>query len=78
MSRDILDDELAELVLDIDTNIFKWIETHKLNGLEMTAIVLARLVWCAKMGAYEEDFLKLLEAPKALLTNIKPDKETLH
>jgi len=75
---DITDNDLSDLVLDIDTNIFKWIEAHNVNALELTAIILARLVWCARQGGYEDDFVKLLEAPKVLLTAEKRNKDTLH
>jgi len=75
---DITDNDLSDLVLDIDTNIFKWIEAHNVNALELTAVILARLVWCARQGGYEDDFVKLLEAPKVLLTAEKRNKDTLH
>jgi hypothetical protein len=75
---EIAGDDLSDLVLDIDTNIFKWLESHNVNALELTAVILARLVWCARQGGYEDEFVKLLEAPKTIITAEKRNKETLH
>jgi hypothetical protein len=75
---DLSDDNLAELVLDIDNNFFKWAKIHNINPLELTAVILARLTWCAKLGGYQDDYIKLLESPNKLLTAEKQNKETLH
>jgi hypothetical protein len=61
------DTMLAELSEDVDTQLLKWLTTYELPGLNLTAIILARLVWLARQGNYTDDFLRLLEAPKDIV-----------
>jgi len=65
---DLEDDELLEqLALDIDTELLKWINTFEIPALALSAVMLARLAWLAKLGNYEKDFLQLLEHPKNIM-----------
>lgn len=61
------DTMLIELSEDVDNQLLKWLTTYELPGLNLTAIILARLVWLAKQGNYVDDFLKLLEAPRDIV-----------
>jgi hypothetical protein len=61
------DTMLAELSEEVDVQLLKWLTTYELPGLNLTAIILARLVWLSKQGNYTDDFLKLLEAPKDIV-----------
>ena len=58
---------LLELTEEIDGQLLKWLTTYEIPALNLTAIMLARLVWLAKQGNYVDDFLKLLEAPKDIV-----------
>jgi hypothetical protein len=71
------EDILEELSNDVDTQLLKWMITYELPGLNLSAIMLARLTWLAKQGNYCEDFIKLLEAPKETL-NKEDDKKVIH
>ena len=64
---------LEELSGDIDEMLFKWLTTYEIPALNLTAVILARLTWLAKQGDYRDDFIKLLESPKHILTG--EDKE---
>jgi hypothetical protein len=71
INEDIMLEHLSE---DIDNALIKWLTTYEVPGLNLTAVVLARLTWLAKQGNYTDDFLRLLEAPKDIVENeeIKP------
>ena len=71
------EDILEELSNDVDTQLLKWMITYELPGLNLSAIMLARLTWLAKQGNYREDFIKLLESPKEIL-NKEDDKKVVH
>jgi hypothetical protein len=68
------DGMLEELSSDIDSALLKWLTTYEIPGLNLTAVMLARLTHLAKQGNYTDDFLKLLEAPKSIVEHeeIKP------
>jgi hypothetical protein len=46
-------------------------------ALNLTAVILARLTWLAKQGQYQEDFIKLLQAPQDILIE-EEKKDILH
>ena len=60
---------LEELSGDIDETLFKWLTTYEIPGLNLTAVILARLTWLAKQGDYTNDFIRLLESPKNVLAS---------
>jgi hypothetical protein len=64
---------LAELSEEIDNKFIEWLVTYKVPTLNLAAILLARLTHIAKESDCTEDFLRLLEAPKEVLT--KDDKD---
>jgi hypothetical protein len=68
---------LSELSEDVDGQLLKWLTTYELPSLNLTAIILARLVWLAKQGNYTDDFLKLLEAPKDIVA-AESKKDIVH
>jgi hypothetical protein len=55
---------LSELSEQIDVTLHQWIQEYNIAPLNLTAVILARLSWLAKMNNYENDFLTLLECPK--------------
>jgi hypothetical protein len=65
---------LEELSIDMDSALLKWLTTYEIPGLNLTAVMLARLTHLAKQGNYTDDFLRLLEAPKDIVVSeeIKP------
>ena len=65
---------LTELSGDIDEAMFKWLTTYEMPALNLTAVILARLTWLAKQGDYKEDFIKLLESPKHILSGEDEEK----
>ena len=65
---------LTELSSDIDEAMYKWLITYEIPALNLTAIILARLIWLAKQGDYKEDFIKLLESPKHILSGEDEEK----
>jgi hypothetical protein len=65
---------LEELTSDIDEAMFKWLTTYEIPGLNLTAVILARLTWLAKQGDYKDDFIKLLESPKHILAGENEEK----
>jgi hypothetical protein len=71
------DTMLAELSEDVDGQLLKWLTTYELPGLNLAAVILARLMWLAKQGNYTDDFLKLLEAPKDIV-DVEPKKDIVH
>jgi hypothetical protein len=68
------DGMLEELSNDMDSALLKWLTTYEVPGLNLTAVMLARLTHLAKQGNYTDDFLRLLEAPKDIVVSeeIKP------
>ena len=68
---------LEELSGDIDNMLFKWLSTYEIPPLNLTAIILARLTWLAKQGDYTNDFIRLLESPKHILTG-EDDEKVVH
>jgi len=71
------DGMLEELAYDIDKALFKWLSAYEMPPLNLTAVILSRLTWLSKQGEYEQDFLKLLEAPQKIL-NEQEHKGVLH
>jgi hypothetical protein len=71
INEDVMLEHLSE---DIDNALIKWLTTDEVPGLNLTAVILARLTWLAKQGNYTDDFLRILEAPKDIVTKeeIKP------
>ena len=65
---------LTELSGDIDEAMYKWLTTYEIPALNLTAVILARLTWLAKQGDYKEDFIKLLESPKHILSGEDEEK----
>jgi hypothetical protein len=65
---------LEELSADIDDVLFKWLSTYEIPGLNLTAVILARLTWLAKQGDYTNDFIRLLESPKHILDREDEEK----
>jgi len=63
------DGMLEELSSDIDSALLKWLTTYEIPGLNLTAVMLARLTHLAKQGNYTDDFLRLLEAPKDIVVS---------
>ena len=41
---------LLELTEEIDGQLLKWLTTYEIPALNLTAIMLARLVWLAKVS----------------------------
>jgi hypothetical protein len=68
---------LAELTDQIDNKLLEWSMQHKIPPLNLTAVVLARLTWLAKMGNYREDFVELLKAPGNII-NEEPEEKVVH
>jgi nitrogen fixation-related uncharacterized protein len=68
------DKMLEHLSEDIDNALLKWLTTYEMPGLNLTAIILARLTWLAKQGQYESDFIELLKAPENILNREDDDK----
>jgi hypothetical protein len=69
---------LSTLVEDIDNALLKWLTTYELHGLNLSAVMLARLTWMAKMGNYREDWIELLKSPEKVLNQQEENKDTLH
>jgi len=63
------DGMLEELSSDIDSALLKWLTTYEIPGLNLTAVMLARLTHLAKQGNYTDDFLRFLEAPKDIVVS---------
>jgi hypothetical protein len=74
INEDVMLEHLSE---DIDNALIKWLTTYEVPGLNLTAVILARLTWLAKEGNYTDDFIKLLESPKETL-NKEDDKKVIH
>jgi hypothetical protein len=68
------DEMLDQLALDIDTELLKWIHTFEIPALALSAVILARLVWLAKLGNYEKDLVQLLEHPRTMLDKEETNK----
>jgi hypothetical protein len=65
---------LEELSGDIDEALLKWLSTYEIPPLNLTAVILARLTHLAKQGNYTNDFIKLLESPKHILSGEDEEK----
>ena len=73
-----IDDGMLEhLSEDIDNALIKWLTTYEVPGLNLTAVMLARLTHLAKQGGYEDDFIRLLKAPEDIL-NQEDDTKVMH
>jgi hypothetical protein len=72
------DKMLEALVEDIDTTLIKWMQTYEIPGLNLSGVLLARLVWMAKLGDFKEDLIQLLKAPEEILDKEESTKETFH
>jgi len=70
-NEDVMIGHLSE---DIDNALIKWLTTYEVPGLNLTAVMLARLTHLAKQGNYTDDFLRLLEAPKDILAGEDEEK----
>lgn len=71
---------LEDLTQEIDGKLLQWLQTYDMHPLNLSAVLLARLTWLAKMSDMKEDFLRLLESPKDILAmeDKLPPKEELH
>jgi hypothetical protein len=68
---------LEDLSQEIDGKLLDWLQTYDMHPLNLSAVLLARLTWLAKMCDMKEDFLKLLDSPKNIFE--EEDKEkSLH
>jgi nitrogen fixation-related uncharacterized protein len=74
MAKSKEDAMLEHLSDDIDNALIKWLTTYEVPGLNLTAVILARLTWLAKQGDYEDDFIRLLKAPEDILNREDDDK----
>ncbi len=72
------DEMLDQLAMDVDTELLRWITTFEMPPLSLSAVVLARLAWLAKIGNYEKDFLELLEHPKEILNKDESPVKMVH
>ena len=68
---------LESVTEDIDNALLKWMTTYEMPALNLTAVILARLTWLSKQGQYQEDFIKLLQAPQDILIE-EEKKDILH
>ena len=75
---DISDDDLSDLSIEIDENLYSWMKTYSIPALNLSAVILARLTWLSRQGGYEKDFVELLEAPKQVLEVETKKKDNLH
>jgi hypothetical protein len=64
---------LEDLSQEIDGKLLDWLQTYDMHPLNLSAVLLARLTWLAKMCDMKEDFLKLLDSPKNIFE--EEDKE---
>jgi hypothetical protein len=64
---------LEDLTQEIDNKLLYWLQTYDMHPLNLSAVLLARLTWLAKMCDMKEDFLKLLDSPKNIFE--EEDKE---
>jgi hypothetical protein len=71
------DGMLEELSNDMDLALLKWLTTYDLPGLNLTAVMLARLTHLARQGNYVDDFIKLLQTPQNTLTE-EQNKKIIH
>jgi hypothetical protein len=72
------DDKMLEIIVEeIDNTLMKWLTTYEMPGLNLSAIILARLTWLAKQCGYEDDFIRLLKAPEDIL-NQEDDTKVMH
>ena len=72
------DKMLEALVEDMDNALLKWMTIYEIPGLNLSAIMLARLTWMAKMGNYREDLIELLKAPETILAEQEDNKDVFH
>jgi hypothetical protein len=77
MAKSKEDEMLEHLSEDIDNALIKWVTTYEIPPLNLTAVILARLTWMAKMGDYREDFLQLLKSPENVLDD-EDDEKVVH
>ena len=69
------DSQLELLSKDIDEALVQWLNTYKTSPLNVCGVVLARLLWLSKLSDSQEDFIKLLDAPKEVLEQEKESKQ---
>jgi hypothetical protein len=74
INEDVMLEHLSE---DIDNALIKWLTTYEVPGLNLTAVILARLTHLAKQSGYEDDFIRLLKAPEDIL-NQEDDTKVMH
>jgi len=73
------DDTMLEAVTeDIDNALLKWMTTYEMPALNLTAVILARLTWLARMGNYREDLIELLKTPESILEQEEDYKDIFH
>jgi len=77
MAKSKEDAMVEHLSEDVDNALIKWLTTYEVPGLNLTAVVLARLTHLAKQGNYEDDFIRLLKAPEDIL-NQEDDTKVMH
>jgi hypothetical protein len=69
------DSELELLSKDIDESLMQWVIKYKTSPLNISGVMLARLLWLSKMTDSQEDFIKLLEAPKEVFEKEKENRQ---
>ena len=69
------DSQLELLSKDIDDALVRWLNTYKTSPLNVCGVVLARLLWLSKLSDSQEDFIKLLDAPKEVFEQEKESKQ---
>jgi hypothetical protein len=69
------DSQLELLSKDVDEALMQWLITYKTSPLNICGVVLARLLWLAKVSDSQEDFIKLLDAPKEVLEKEQENKQ---
>ncbi len=69
------DSELELLSKDIDESLVRWVATYKTSPLNISGVMLARLLWLSKLSDSQEDFIKLLEAPKEVFEKEKENRQ---
>lgn len=67
--------QLELLSKDIDDALVQWLNTYKTSPLNVCGVVLARLLWLSKLSDSQEDFIKLLDAPKEVFEQEKESKQ---
>ena len=73
------DNKMLEIIVEeIDNTLMKWLTTYEMPGLNLSAIILARLTWMARMGNYREDLIEFLKTPESILEQEEDYKDIFH